>query len=333
MAIRGSAPKPGDRVLWIRFGAFGDVLQAAAGAQRFKLRYPETELTFMTRPEYADIVRTQPYVDGVIQWDPKRPWGGFSTARAASRFDWVFSLHQGGAAACLALASGVTRRFGYNRSMQFCYAGTHWDALDSLGVDFMNRDGTAIFTTREADETAKALLGELAPRKRRLFAVIGASKPQKLWPVRHWVEFLRHLLAKGDQSASSWSVVLNGWGEAEARTAREITEALPSGGLLSLVGKMDYAVMAAAAKLCDAAAGNDSGPLHLAALAGTPTLGFFGPTDSYRLGFRAPWFREVQVSCPDAGCWNYRCPQKNECLADITPQRALAGLEKLMDIT
>ena len=29
-------PKPKDKVLWIRYWAFGDVLQAAADAQQFK---------------------------------------------------------------------------------------------------------------------------------------------------------------------------------------------------------------------------------------------------------------------------------------------------------
>jgi hypothetical protein len=41
------------------------------------------------------------------------------------------------------------------------------------------------------------------------------------------------------------------------------------------------------------------------------------------MGFRMPWFREVRVGCPDAGCHNYACPK--DCLADITPERAAAA--------
>jgi ADP-heptose:LPS heptosyltransferase len=81
--------------------------------------------------------------------------------------------------------------------------------------------------------------------------------------------------------------------------------------------------MAAVAEACTVAVGNDTGPLHLAALTGTPTLGFFGVTDAYGVNFRMPWFREVRVSCPDAGCHNYACPK--DCLADITPARAAAA--------
>jgi hypothetical protein len=39
------------------------------------------------------------------------------------------------------------------------------------------------------------------------------------------------------------------------------------------------------------------------------------------MNFRMPWFRDIKVSCPLAGCWNYGCPK--DCLADITPDRAL----------
>ncbi len=85
--------------------------------------------------------------------------------------------------------------------------------------------------------------------------------------------------------------------------------------------------MAAVAKSCTAAVGNDTGPLHLAALGGTPTLGFFGVTDAWEMNFRMPWFREVRVTCPKAGCRNYNCPV--DCLADITPDRALTAFKDM----
>jgi ADP-heptose:LPS heptosyltransferase len=198
---------------------------------------------------------------------------------------------------------------------QFCYKTTHWEYLDILGVDFTNRGRPAIFTTPEDKEKARSMLSGLPEKK--LFAVIGASKPQKFWPVAHWLEFLAPLAADG------WGIVLNGHGETEARTAREIEDflrTLPGPAVRNLVGQTPFPLMAAVAEVCTAAVGNDTGPLHLAALVGTPTLGFFGVTDAYAMNFRMPWFKEVRVSCPDAGCRDYDCPK--DCLADITPSRA-----------
>jgi ADP-heptose:LPS heptosyltransferase len=319
-----SRPQPGDKVLWIRLSAFGDVLQAAAAAQRFKMKYPDVRLTFLTKPEYADILKTQPYIDALILWDVKKhPLDFFRVVREVreSGFKWLFSLHRVGSAAWVALFSCVYLRFGYNRVMQFCYRDTHWEAFDMLNVDFTHRDKAAIFTTLESREKACSLLSTLPDRK--LFTVIGASKPQKCWPVRYWIEFLSRLAAEG------WGIALIGHGVAEARKAREIENSLRSRMILNLVGQTPFSVMAAVAEACTAAVGNDTGPLHLAALAGTPTLGFFGVTDAYKMNFRMPWFREVRVSCPRAGCWNYGCPI--DCLADISPETALRALREFLE--
>ncbi|MDR0616231.1 MAG: glycosyltransferase family 9 protein [Synergistaceae bacterium] len=309
-------PQAGDRVLWIRFSAFGDVLQAAASAHRFRLKYPDVSLTFLTKPGYADILRIQPYVDDLLFWDIKENPLDFFRVLGKIRkgkFRWLFSLHRGSAAAFVALLSGIPLRYGYNTGMQFSYRTTHLEYLDSLGVDFKNRDIPSIFTVQEDRDEALAMLGSLPPK--RLFAVIGASKPQKFWPVRHWIEFLRGILPDG------WGIILNGHGDDEARTAREIEDALGGKNVLNLVGRMSFSLNAAIAEASTVAVGNDTGPLHLAALAGTPTLGFFGVTDAYGMNFRMPWFRDVKVSCPLAGCRNYDCPK--DCLADITPDRAL----------
>ncbi|MDR1873807.1 MAG: glycosyltransferase family 9 protein [Synergistaceae bacterium] len=314
-------PRPGEKVLWIRFSAFGDVLQAAAAAHRFKMKYPDVHLTFLTKPEYGRILEIQPYIDELICWDfRKRPFDFFRFMRQirASNFQWLFSLHRVFSAATVALFSRIPRRFGYNRGMQPCYAVTHWEYFDLLGVDFTNRDRAAIFTATEDREKARAMLSGLPDKK--LFAVIGASKRQKFWPVRHWIEFLSPLAAEG------WGIILNGHGRAEARTAGEIEGALQSRTVLNLVGQTPFPLMAAVAQASTIAAGNDTGPLHLAVLVGTPTLGFFGVTDAYGVGFRMPWFREVRVTCPDAGCHNYRCP--TDCLVDISPERALRAFRE-----
>ncbi|GHV32853.1 heptosyltransferase [Synergistales bacterium] len=316
-------PQQGDKVLWIRFSAFGDVLQAAAASRRFKLKYPGARLTFLTKPAYADIISKQPYIDDVITWDvSKNPSGFFKTAAKirASGFKYLFSMHRGFAAALTAVTSGTPLRFGYNSSAQFFYKTTHWEYLDNLGVDFKDRSEPSIFADAGDTEWARRKLLSLPAKK--LFVIIGASQSQKLWPAGHWTDFLRPLISE------NWGVVLNGFGSSEARIAREIKSALGDSLVLDMTElNATFAQTAAIAKECAASIGNDTGPLHLAALTGTPTLGLFGVTDAWSMNLRMPNFREVRVSCPKAGCWNYRCPI--ECLADISPQRALAAFRNM----
>ena len=310
--------------MWVRFSAFGDVLQAVASAHRFKKKYPEVRLTFLTQPGYAGILEAQPYIDEWMYWDVrKRPQDFFKVVSRirSSNFKWLFSMHRSGSAALVALFSSVYWRFGYNRLLQFCYRTTHWEFFDSVGLDIASREDAAIFTTPDDMEKAAALLSGLPEKK--IFVVLGAGKPQKIWPTRHWVVFLKEVMREG------WGVILNGHGDFEAGVAREIETELRNPALLNLVGQLPFPLMAAVARASSAAVGNDTGPLNLAALLGVPTLGFFGVTNAYKVGFRMPWFRDVRVTCPKEGCWDYSCPV--ECLADISPERALLSFRDFMN--
>ena len=72
----------------------------------------------------------------------------------------------------------------------------------------------------------------------------------------------------------------------ERPQAMPLIEALPESQRLDLVGKIDLLTVAAVIRRCALFVGNDTGLMHLAAAARTPTLGLFGPSpiDQY-----APW--------------------------------------------
>jgi ADP-heptose:LPS heptosyltransferase len=79
-------------------------------------------------------------------------------------------------------------------------------------------------------------------------------------------------------------VVFGGPGE-EALAAPALGN-LPAEHTLDFVGKLDLQTIGAALKRCDFYIGNDSGLMHLAAAAGTLTLGLFGPSREEIYG---PW--------------------------------------------
>lgn len=72
----------------------------------------------------------------------------------------------------------------------------------------------------------------------------------------------------------------------ERELAQPVLDAIPGGRLIDLVGKVDLPTAAAALRRCALFIGNDSGLMHLAAAAGVPTLGLFGPS---REEHYAPW--------------------------------------------
>ena len=312
------------KVLWIRFGAFGDVLQAIARARLFKRRFPDAKLTMLTRPEFANIVEPQDCFEDFIYWDSKHKPAGLLNCVAEVRsrhFDTLVSVHNAVSAAFVAKLSGIPHTFGYKSFGEgFYYGGNVWKWFEELGIDKDLRDIPMIQASEKAQKYASELLAPLPEKK--LFCITGASKPQKLWPVEYWPEFIERMLADG------WGIVLNGHGNIEKAQNEQILSALKDKtNVLDLTNRMNYDEMCAIIKACSAAIGNDTGPLHLSGLSGTPVFGLFGCTPSQKIGFTMPWFREALCTCPNVGCFNYKCPNLR-CMETLTVDMAYDGFKK-----
>ena len=286
-------PKPGDRVLWVRFVAFGDIIEHLADAHNFKKRFPEVHLTFLCYPEYEEFVRTQPYIDDVITGG-KNPLAELRrTAQKikAGRYRWLVNTHRGGKSSAITILSQTERRIG---TAGLFFLKKIYNASSNLwsrqcDVDIHDRSLPAIFVSAEERASGLSLLAGLP--EPRLFAAIGAGSAWKMWPAEQWIEFLRPLVSKG------WSVVLNGHGAEEEAMARQIESALDSGNVLNLAGALDFKKMPGVVCHCTLALGNDTGPTHLAALCGVPTMGLFNyPAKDAALELlNVPWFRYLRA--------------------------------------
>lgn len=93
----------------------------------------------------------------------------------------------------------------------------------------------------------------------------------KVWPPERFVALYRALAAPGTRPA-----IFAGPGAKERALAAPVLAALP--GAVDLAGTLSLPEAAACLARCEIFVGNDSGLMHLAAAAGAPTLGLFGPT-------------------------------------------------------
>ena len=126
-----------------------------------------------------------------------------------------------------------------------------------------------VWTAPEDRARAAALL----PAGRQIIALgPTANWPPKVWPADRFAA-LFHALDRGAVPA-----VFAGPGETERAMATPLLAALP--GAIDLVGRLTLPEVAACLARCALFVGNDSGLMHLAAAAGTPTLGLFGPTSA-----------------------------------------------------
>ncbi len=132
----------------------------------------------------------------------------------------------------------------------------------------------------------------------------------KRWPVERFGELAARLAGRGVVP-----VVLVGPGE--EGVAAEVRAA--SGGELPVLGpSLDVAGLAGLMSHLAAVVANDSGPMHLAALAGCRVVGLFGPTDPRRTAPLGPRSVVVSRGLDCAPCFKPVCPLGTRaCLREI----------------
>jgi ADP-heptose:LPS heptosyltransferase len=81
-------------------------------------------------------------------------------------------------------------------------------------------------------------------------------------------------------------------GPEEKEITRNLKDVVVRKQFIDLVGKVDLLTAFACLKRARLFIGNDSGTMHLAAAAGVPTLGLFGPSDESHY---APWGPHTRV--------------------------------------
>jgi len=135
---------------------------------------------------------------------------------------------------------------------------------------------------------ARALLTAVGIGDRPL-AVLnpGARLADRRWPPEPYAAVARGLAARGLS-------VLVVWGPGEEPIAREI--AGRSGA--TLAPATDLSLLAGLLRAARIVVTNNSGPMHLAAAVGAPTVGVFFSGDSARWGHRLPTFAAAEVRTP-----------------------------------
>jgi ADP-heptose:LPS heptosyltransferase len=145
-----------------------------------------------------------------------------------------------------------------------------------------------------------------------------ANWDRKVWPADRFVELYRRLSAPEGPFPGARVVVFGGPGAAERAMAAPVLAALPEAA--DLVGVLSLPEAAAALARCALYVGNDSGLMHLAAAAGAPTLGLFGPTPASEYAPAGP--RAAPVLAPG--------PPGAAPMAALTVARAEAAMHRLL---
>ena len=142
------------------------------------------------------------------------------------------------------------------------------------------------------------------------------------WPLGHWIALARRLAAGG-------AVVFTGSAAERERLAAAWPQALRPAGIVDACGRLDLAQLSVLLHRARAVVASSTGPLHLAAALGTPTLGLFAPRKGVALDrWAALGSAAVSVQahrrCPSGQrCQNGAC----ECMDALTVEHVALALQ------
>lgn len=282
------------RILVIKHGAFGDVIQAEGALRDIRENHPDAFIAVLTMKPYRAILARCPHVDEVIV-DERAPRWRIDRMRAlrtkirARGFDVIYDLQ-----------NSKRTAFYYRWMLKGCrWSGTAAGcshphrAKDPKKIRTLDRlagqledAGLTIRHTRTPDvswlaDDVSGLLAKANVRAPYIVLVPGCSArhPQKRWP--YYAELAERLIAAGE-------TIVTAPGPDEAELAR----AIPG----TCIEKTNWAELAGILKGARFVVGNDTGPSHLAAHMGVPGLALFGThMPAERTGILREKFGAIEV--------------------------------------
>ena len=273
-----------DGVLIITGSMIGDVILSTGAIAEIVRRHPGAKVTVVCSPGTAILFRHMPAEAEVIPL-VKRKRGGhwLDLYRRLRRRRWVriYDFRNSVAGRFLKGPRVIPRRSGGAVVHKVA------EASSILG------DGPALSPVLWLADEAGGLPAAVKAAKRLLVLGPGATRAGKTWPVERFADLAARLTARG--GLLEGAVVAPSGGPMDTAAAGAIGQGLPAERFVDMTGA-DLLTTAALMARADLFVGNDSGMMHLAAAAGAPTLGLFGPTDERLYG---PWgARAAAVRAP-----------------------------------
>jgi len=276
------------RILFISSTRIGDAVLSTGLLDHLARKHPDARFTIVCGRVAEGVFRRMPRLERLIAVEKRRyslHWLEIWGALAFTRWDLVVDLR----ASAIAWLLWTRERRVIQGGRRPGHRLNHLAAL--LGVTPPPLPVT--WTAPEDVARAAALLPAGRP-----WLVLGptANWYRKVWPAERFAELALRLTAPDGVLPDAGIAILGGPGDQERSMATPVLTALPQA--LDLVGKLDLPEVAAVMARAAIFIGNDSGLMHLAAAAGAPTLGLFGPTPSDEYGPAGPKAQAVLADGP-----------------------------------
>lgn len=344
------------RIAVLRGGGLGDLLFALPAVEALAAAYPAAEITLLGAPAHRVLlegvespvahVEILPVAQGVRDGEGEDPRAveDFTERMRAHQFDLAVQLHGGGRysnpflqrlGARHTIGSRTPDAMQLERTIPYVYY--QHEMLRGLEiVGLAGAPATRLEPILHVDPERRDRLAAALPAGGSLVVIHpGATDPRRRWPSANFAEVARALLADGAR-------VLVVGDASDVPAADEIVAGAP--GTVSWAGAVELPDLAPLLSLADLVLGNDSGPRHLAAAVGAPTVGIFwvgnainaAPLGRQRHRVQLSWTTHCPVCGRDAtqvGWTAPRCEHDITFVADVRVEPVLDDVRAVLAAT
>jgi ADP-heptose:LPS heptosyltransferase len=316
-------------ILFITSTRIGDAVLSSGLLARLNREIPRARFTVAAGALAAPLFRDTPNLDGLIAVEKKS--GGLHWVelwKQVRRTKWglVLDLRGSGLAGTLSAKMRIVRRSPDEDEPVVHKVEELGRLLKLEGEDL---PAPRLFTSTETEAAAETYLRGRGDGP--ILAVApSANWVGKTWPAERFAVLIARLLGPAGPLPDARLLLLGG--PEDRRSADAVRREVSRRRVIDATGEVDLLVAYAMLKRARLFVGNDSGLMHLAAAAGAPTLGLFGPSDERRYG---PWGENTRAVRGPRSFESFKLldPQLNQSLShmsDLSVDRVYtAALEML----
>ncbi len=338
---RAPAPLPAApaKILVLKFWEGGLIVMAAPWYRALRRRYPGAQIHFLTLDVNAQLCGMLGVADRII---PLRVSSGLAVffrdllaalpALRREKYDLLLDLEfLSRFSALLTALIGAACAAGFSK--EGFPRGAFHDIKVPLDLGRHMTENYRAFFAAVGVEAAAADRGPLeaavevpgCPERGVPFVVLNFDRkdlmPERAWPREHYEAVLGRLLAEG-----KYQVVV---------ISQRRVEMAERPGLINLSGGLDYRQLAGLFARAALFITHDSGPLHIAAAMGCPTVSIFGPETPAGYAPLGPGHKALFLGLPCSPCVDtlkgkeLNCVRRgNDCVTGITPAMVIKAVEE-----
>ena len=306
------------KILIIKPSALGDIIQALPAACCLAQSFPDTQIDWFVRPEYATLIENHKCIHKVVIFDRRKLGKWWYRPRAFTelvrlvrqlrkeKYDIVFDFQGRFRSAIFARLSGCRERFGMAETQEFTSPFyTHRIAQSAKSIHLVDyfldivcaagaKRGKVEFGLKPdiqtVNEVRKILTSNHANADNYAVFVPGATVEAKRWPIENFA-------ALADKVYKKYRCSIVAVGVESEKTITQELQTLADVPVVNLAGKTNIKKLITLLAGAKVVVSNDTGPTHIAAALGVPMVLIFGLTNPSRVG---PYGRSETVAAIDA---------------------------------